>query len=513
MIAYPGDSKCKYSDGKEEFTYRDRDGNVYVRYYRTAVYGGKSSAFLWYQTIKVFLIHELGFVDSLIVNGLFMYLTSTGEAIILGLFVDDGICIYNSAPLMHWFASRMIAKFGTNFFGCVDSFLGQDIMMDEQKDATTITMQSYLEQSDADFSLSSFNRIPVPIDASLEVKEGSTDKFSAPFHKQLGVYAWAVNSCYPSHSYALNQLQHVMHAPSKYHHVVLRKAHACLYQMRNVGITYHGSRSSFWHGSVTIGRQSSQKPAANAAAPAPNVAPTDNTIIDGDESVAPKPQEISWRSPRERSPAPTPNELLANIVTQDANYGGNKEKEKPQVAQYQMVCGAAWAWGSCKSTVYCDSTGESELVAAHLASQYSIASRKMCDEFRMPPRISFLYGDNQAAQKICHRDHSSRVERAMRTRADHIKDVVQSGLVFLLDIESASNPSDIGTKAIVAIDVWRYLAAILHGKIRLGVPRSEFSSKELRSLMETNGYHSPSCRHEARPQSKRSFSTARPAAS
>jgi hypothetical protein len=497
MISYPGDSKNKYSHGLDEFTYRDSKGNVYVRYYRTAVYGGKSSAYLWYQKIKIFLVHDLGFVDSLIINGLFMYLTADGEAIILGLFVDDGICLYNSAPLIHWFAKRMYAKFGTKFFGEVNAFLGQDIVLDEQEDTTTITMKSYLEQSDEKYKLSAYNRIAVPIYDSLCVQEGSKDKFSAVYHEQLGVYAWAVNNCYPSHAFALNQLQHVMHAPSSQHHAELRKAHACLYQMRHAGITFHGPRSTFWRGEVQISRtdtSSANSKLATSAEKSKSSAKSSKTVEVSVALVDP----------------PEPNDLMANTVAMDANYGGNKEKEKPQICQVQFACGAAWCWKSCKSAVYCDSTGESELVAAHLASQYSIASRKMSDEFRIPPRISMLYGDNQAAQKICHRAHSSRVERFMRTRADHIKGVVQDKLVYLRDISSATNPSDLGTKAITAPDVWRYLAAVLHGKIRLGLPRSDFSTSELRRLMETSEYHSMFPNLPSRPQSSRSFSTKRP---
>ena len=486
MIAYSGDSRSKYSNNKDEFTYCDTDGNVYVRYYRTAVYGGKSSAYLWYNTIKIFLVYELGFADSLIVNGLFMYLTDDGEAIILGLFVDDGICLYNSAPLMHWFARRMVARFGTNFFGAVDSFLGQDITMNEQDDTTTITMQSYLEQSDEEYKLSSYNRVSVPIDSVLEVLEESTDKFSSAFHAQLGTYAWAVNNAYPSHAYALNQLQQVMHAPTKQHHVQLGRAHACLYQMRKAGIIFHGPRSSFWNDQVEIARSDTGQQC--------------KTVSSKTSTANTKPSAIT----NQRSP-PTPASLMQTIITQDANFGGNGEKEKPQIAEYQMICGAAWQWKSCKSAIYCDSTSESELQAAHLASQAAIATQKLCEELRIPVTRTICYGDNQAALKICHREHSSRKERGMRTRADHIKGTVQDGLITLNDIASAFNPSDIGTKAIVALDVWRYLATILHGKIRLGLPRSDFSSKDLRTLLETDGFHSSPAQPTSRPASHRNF--------
>ena len=55
-------------------------------------------------------------------------------------------------------------------------------------------------------------------------------------------------------------------------------------------------------------------------------------------------------------------------------------------------------------------------------------------------------------------------------------------------IPSALNPSDTGSKAIISPDMWNYLAALQQGKIRLGTPRTDFTTSELRSLMETHSY-------------------------
>ena len=70
MLAYPGDSKNKYNDYTEEFIYTDADGQPYLRWYRTAVYGGKSSSALWFQLLHTFLVDTLGFADSEIATGL-----------------------------------------------------------------------------------------------------------------------------------------------------------------------------------------------------------------------------------------------------------------------------------------------------------------------------------------------------------------------------------------------------------------------------------------------------------
>ena len=73
--------------------------------------------------------------------------------------------------------------------------------------------------------------------------------------------------------------------------------------------------------------------------------------------------------------------------------------------------------------------------------------------------------------------------------SDHIKGCVEDDLLTFADIPSALNASDTGSKPILSPDVWKYLGALQQGKIRLGTPRSDFSSTDLRELMESSGFH------------------------
>ena len=84
---------------------------------------------------------------------------------------------------------------------------------------------------------------------------------------------------------------------------------------------------------------------------------------------------------------------------------------------------------------------------------------------------------------------AARIRHALR--ADHIKGCVEDNLLTFVDIPSALNPSDTGSKPIISPDVFHYLGALQHGKIRLGTPRSDFSTTHLRELMETSVFHSP----------------------
>ena len=69
---------------------------------------------------------------------------------------------------------------------------------------------------------------------------------------------------------------------------------------------------------------------------------------------------------------------------------------------------------------------------------------------------------------------------------------MEDELLTYADIPSALNPADQGSKPILAPEIWRYLAALVHGKIRIGMPREDFTAQYLRELTETNSFHSPS---------------------
>ena len=281
---------------------------------------------------------------------------------------------------------------------------------------------------------------------------------------------WAVDNCYPAHSFALNQFQHVSHKPSKQHHLQLHRAHACLYQHRHAGITFHGPRSPFWRTPAHVGRNTN------------NSITTDSAITNATPIGHGAKNSASYTMP-------TPTQLMQQTITQDSNFSGNHAKERVQVATYHQCCGAAWMWKTCRAKIYAKNTAEAELIACSLAAEYAIYGRKALHELRVTLDPSACFGDNQAATTICNRNHTSRKERHMRVRADHIKGVVEDELVTFHDISSDTNCSDIGTKPIVNKDMWRYLGAILHGKIRLGIPRSDFTSLELRVLMETSDFH------------------------
>ena len=183
-------------------------------------------------------------------------------------------------------------------------------------------------------------------------------------------------------------------------------------------------------------------------------------------------------------------------------------KEKPQLCAITYLAGGPVMWKSTKSKLYCTSTCECELCAAHLAAQMVIFQVKLLNELRFTQRPVLVLGDNQSCTVILSRKHPSRAERHFRVRSDHIRGCVEDGLLTYADIPSALNPADQGSKPILAPEVWRYLAALVHGKIRIGMPRDDFTAQYLRELTETNAFHSPCRTRSSQRSAPRSYAEA-----
>ena len=73
--------------------------------------------------MHAFLVHDLGFIDLKTANCIYAYITSNGEVVLVGLFVDDTYATYNSS-IICWFARRFSARFGTKWFGGLQGFIG-----------------------------------------------------------------------------------------------------------------------------------------------------------------------------------------------------------------------------------------------------------------------------------------------------------------------------------------------------------------------------------------------------
>ena len=264
---------------------------------------------------------------------------------------------------------------------------------------------------------------------------------------------------------ALNFLQHVMHAPTAEHVAMAKDVIAMLYQKRHAGITYHGRRSKFWNSTID-----------------------QRNVPDNKKEQHEKLQHLV-RVPQRRDV----QFLTQTIAAYDSNYGGNGEKEKPQLCAVAYIAGGPTMWKSTKSKLYCTSTCEAELCAAHLCSQLVIYQIKILNELRYTQHPVIMLGDNQSCTIVLNKKHPSRAERHFRVRADHIRGCVDDELLTFQDIPSAFNPADSGSKVIQSPEMWKYLAALLHGKIRIGTPREDVTVQYLRELTETAAFHVPEC--------------------
>ena len=220
-------------------------------------------------------------------------------------------------------------------------------------------MASYLEQAAQKYGLVDANRVSIPVDHVLQPDDKEQQANHKEYLEVTGVYAWAVRNCYPNHNFALNTIQHVMHAPTVQHEKYLRRAFIKLYQGRHAGLILHGPRSKFW----------STPPSENFAATTANKAPSAMSLANAKQRMQLLTSLV--KMPVEQNPLL----LLQGMGTYDANYGGNGFDEKPQLSANFYLCGSAQSWKSCKAKIHCTSTAEAELCARAFAQAHPTRSR------------------------------------------------------------------------------------------------------------------------------------------
>ena len=125
------------------------------------LYGLKQAAHEWLQlldtTLKLFGFKQVKSDECLyIIHHPFDSVTHT---LILGIFVDDILCLGSTPTIIHWFTSQMTSKFTITIKDNVDSFLGMQISRNRDNKTISLSQPGYIESI-----LSKFNTNPCPND-------------------------------------------------------------------------------------------------------------------------------------------------------------------------------------------------------------------------------------------------------------------------------------------------------------------------------------------------------------
>ena len=167
-------------------------------------------------------LESIGFISLVNLESVFLYQQGT-EMIILGLYVDDAECFYNSAHLAKWFQTKMKTVFNVKFLGRVQWFLGQEIIYDDEKDTTTLSLRTYIEAVAKKYGLEGSRRPSTPMEEDIintekpETEEDNAFMKKAPYLELLGCLGWVRQNVGPQYGVHFHKLASVASHPAPAH--------------------------------------------------------------------------------------------------------------------------------------------------------------------------------------------------------------------------------------------------------------------------------------------------------
>lgn len=417
------DMELRQFDVPQAFTQADLDETVYMEMpegftedgmvcqLMKSLYGLKQSPRNWWRLISGFLVDTLGFTATVSDPCLFWKLTSTGERILLFLFVDDMQVAFPKAAEREWTdAHRQLReRFNVTDLGESKFMLGMRITRDRAARTIKLDQELYVTKALEKFDLdhSTPKSTPGVSHDTHDESSAESNELDQPcelklYQEKVGTLLYAAISTRPDISYSVNKLTQRMQAPT------MRDSRACDRVFRYLA----GTRSL----GLLFGRQ--------------------------------------------RLADTLRHSTSAVTVTAyaDADWASDRVDRKSITGWIAMLNGDPVSWASKKQKVVSQSSCEAELYAEAAAINETKWLSGLLNEIGVTqPDAPLVYGDNQSTQTLSKNGIKSERTKHIAIKYAFIHDEVSSGRVRLQWVPSAEQLADILTKP---------LARPLHERLR-----------------------------------------------
>lgn len=362
---------------------------------KKSLYGLKQAPRNWYLLISAFIRDELGFTPCISDPCLFWKRSSSGQLMLLFLFVDDMQFGFDMKDEAEYERLHLALKQRFNITNLGESkfMLGMRITRDRQKKTITLDQELYITKALERFGLaqcrteripmapenSATSTSPLPNEAQTDVKL---------FQEKVGTLLYAAISTRPDIAFAVNKLAQKLQAPT------VADMHACDRVFRFLAGTKHLG--------LLFGRNAQAQLEVSAYA--------------------------------------------------DADWGNDKSDRKSITGWIAMINGDPVSWASKKQKVVAQSTCEAELYAEAAAINEAKWLSGLLSELGLVSAscAPLIYGDNQSAQELSKNDIKSERTKHIDIKYHFIQDEVNSGRVRLKWIPTTEQVADILTKALSA---------------------------------------------------------------
>ena len=149
----------------------------------------------------------------------------------------------------------------------------------------------------------------------------------------------------------------------------------------------------------------------------------------------------------------------------DTDYANDIETRRSMECFLVYLCGGLIAWYAKLQSRVSLSVSEAEFCCLTPACKSVMTSRNLLAEIGLKAKYGTnMYCDNSAAQSMAQNPFSIHRTRHIGAQYFMVRHLIDLGVIVVLDIESAANVADLGTKMLTGIVFNRHQLAVLDGR-------------------------------------------------
>ena len=201
---------------------------------KKALYGLKQSAKIWFQTINEYLL-KIGF--TCISDNIY-----SRNQVLIGLYVDDLLILFNDPQKLKQFKTEIMAKFAMKDLGEITKFNGYQVY--KTIEGYYLSQEAYINQMLKDFDMMDVKIQATPICATNTLTEGNELDDNQTYQRATCSINYLSTKTRPEITYTVNTLLRFNAKPKACHWKALKHLFGYLKGTTKVGLNYKRSKIS-----------------------------------------------------------------------------------------------------------------------------------------------------------------------------------------------------------------------------------------------------------------------------
>jgi hypothetical protein len=381
--------------------YHDGNNQNVLRLLKT-LYGTKQAPHEWNNTLNDFIV-SLNFTRCLTDTCTYVRRSRTNKPMIIGIFVDDIIILYDKADESEWFEYKkgFMKTFKMKDLNDAEWILGIRITRDRIQRTIKLDHEVQINKTLKTFHMSECNPTSTPTEVRKVTKadcpttqQERQEMSKIPYKSLIGALQYIALSTRPDIAYAVNQLSRFLSDPGNQHWLGGKRVLRYLKGTAKMSLLYK----------------------------------------DYDKTQSTKIEAFC-----------------------DADWAGDLDDRKSTTGIIVKLNGCPVLWLSKKQSTVALSTAEAEYIAIATVAQEVIWINQYLTELGMKdPETPILRSDNQAAIQITNNDTLHSRTKHIDIRYHFIRQVVKQGGVKLTYINTKEQEADINTKGLT-VSTYKHL--------------------------------------------------------